>query len=136
VPAALPPGFPGAFIAAAGDQIGAPYVWGGGSFTGPTGGGFDCSGLVLYAAYVASGGHLRLPHYTGDQIHYGRPVAWVDRQPGDLVFFTYPGAGAPHHVAIYLGGDRILQAPRTGEDVRYGTLSEFPGQLMILRRLG
>jgi cell wall-associated NlpC family hydrolase len=52
------------------------------------------------------------------------------------VFFTYPGAGAPHHVAIYLGGDRILQAPRTGEDVRYGTLSEFPGQLMILRRLG
>ena len=64
----LPPGFPGALIAAAASQIGKPYVWGGGDFNGPTGGGFDCSGLVLYAAYQASGGRIRLPHYTGDQI--------------------------------------------------------------------
>ena len=69
LPANLPPGFPGALIAAAASQIGKPYVWGGGNFYGPTGGGFDCSGLVLYAAYQASGGRIRLPHYTGDQIH-------------------------------------------------------------------
>ncbi len=131
----LPPGFPGALIAAATKKIGAPYVWGGGSFTGPTGGGFDCSGLVLYAAYQASGGRIRLPHYTGDQIHHGRPIVWTAKQPGDLIFFSYRGAGGPHHVAIYIGGDKILQAPRTGEDVRYGTIGEFAGQDMTVRRL-
>lgn len=136
LPANLPPGFPGALIAAAAKEIGTPYVWGGGNFDGPTGGGFDCSGLVLYAAYQASGGRVRLPHYTGDQIHLGQPVAWTDKQPGDLIFFSYAGAAAPHHVAIYVGGDRILQAPRTGEDVRYGTIGEFSGQSTTVRRLG
>jgi cell wall-associated NlpC family hydrolase len=136
VPLNLPPGFAGALISAAAKEIGTPYVWGGGSFTGPTGGGFDCSGLVLYAAYQASGGSIRLPHYTGDQIHAGQSVAWGDKQPGDLIFFSYPGASAPHHVAIYIGGDRILQAPRTGEDVRYGTVAEFANQVMAVRRLG
>jgi hypothetical protein len=135
LPANLPAGFPGDLIAAAAKEIGTPYVWGGGNFYGPTGGGFDCSGLVLYAAYQASGGRIRLPHYTGDQITFGQPVSRDDKQPGDLIFFSYPGANGPHHVAIYIGGDRILQAPRTGESVRYGTISEFAGQTMTVRRL-
>lgn len=132
---ALPAGFAGALIMTAATQLGTPYVWGGGNFLGPTGGGFDCSGLVLFAAYQASGGRIRLPHYTGDQIHLGHPVAWSAKEPGDLVFFSYPGAGHPHHVAIYLGGDRILQAPHTGDVVRYGTLGEFSGQVMTVRRI-
>jgi cell wall-associated NlpC family hydrolase len=135
IPADLPPGFPGALIAAAAKEIGTPYVWGGGNFDGPTGGGFDCSGLVLYAAYQASDGRIRLPHYTGDQIHLGQSIAWADKQSGDLIFFSYPGASGPHHVAIYVGGDKILQAPHTGDHVRYGTISEFDGQVMTVRRL-
>ncbi|WP_425577319.1 NlpC/P60 family protein [Nocardioides endophyticus] len=51
--------------------MGKPYVWGGGNFEGPIGGGFDCSGLVLYAAYQASGGRIRLPHCAGDHVRYG-----------------------------------------------------------------
>ncbi|MEP9382902.1 NlpC/P60 family protein [Nocardioides cheoyonin] len=136
VPADLPPGLPGALIATAAKEIGTPYVWGGGNFDGPTDGGFDCSGLVLYAVYQASGGRIRLPHYTGDQIHLGQPIAWADKQPGDLIFFSYPGAIGPHHVAIYVGGDKILQAPRTGEAVRYGRIDEFSGQTMTVRRQG
>src|SRR3954447_22889686 len=136
LPANLPPGFPGALIAAAASQIGKPYVWGGGDFNGPTGGGFDCSGLGLYAAYQASGGRNRLPHYTGDQIRLGHGIAWSAKQPGDLIFFGYPGAGRPHHVAIYIGGDRILHAPRTGDVVRYGTIGEFAGEIITVRRLG
>lgn len=134
-PTDLPPGFPGALIAAATSQMGKPYVWGGGDFNGPTGGGFDCSGLVLYAAFQASDGRLRLPHYTGDQIRLGQGIAWHDKQPGDLVFFGYPGAGRPHHVAIYVGGDRILHAPRTGDVVRYGTIHDFAGEVVTYRRL-
>ena len=136
VPIDLPEGFPGAFIAAAASQLGLPYIWGGGNFEGPTGGGFDCSGLVLYAAYHASGGRIRLPHYSGDQIRAGRGIAWADKQPGDLIFFSYPGAGRPHHVAIYVDGHQILHAPRTGDVVRYGTIGEFTGEVMTVRRLG
>ena len=50
---------------------------------------------------------------------------------GDIIFYTYPGAAVPRHVVIYLGGDRILEAPQTGENVRYGTLSEFTGQTPV-----
>jgi cell wall-associated NlpC family hydrolase len=142
-PESLPPGFAGALITAAEKEVGLPYVWGGGTYTGPSGigsdgrgPGFDCSGLVLYAAYQASGGKLRLPHYTGDQIHDGTPVAWADKQPGDLIFYTYPGASEPHHVVIYLGGNKIVHAPQTGENVRYGTLSEFNDEIATVRRLG
>ncbi|MDA8298169.1 MAG: C40 family peptidase [Actinomycetota bacterium] len=138
----LPPGFAGAFIAAAEKEIGLPYVWGGGTYTGPSGEatdgrgpGFDCSGLVMYAAYQASGGKVRLLHYTGDQINETQPVSWANKQPGDIIFYTYPGASMPHHVVIYLGGDRILQAPETGQNVGYGTLSEFTGQAAAVRRI-
>lgn len=134
-PANLPPGFPGALIAAAAAQIGKPYVWGGGDFDGATGGGFDCSGLTLYAAYQASSGRVRLPHFTGDQIRLGIGVPVANKHPGDLIFFSYPGAGRPHHVVIYVGGDKILHAPRTGDHVRYGTISEFAGEMMTIRRL-
>ena len=129
-------GFAGDFIKAAASQLGKPYVWGGGNFDGPTGGGFDCSGLVLYAAYQASGGRIRLPHYSGDQIRAGTGIPFGKKLPGDLIFFSYPGAGGRHHVAIYIGGDRILHAPRTGDVVRYGTIDKFAGEVMSVRRLG
>jgi cell wall-associated NlpC family hydrolase len=142
-PANLPPGFAGRFIAAAEKEIGLPYVWGGGTYTGPSGQatdgqgpGFDCSGLVMYAAYQASGGAIRLLHYTGDQVNESQAVSWADKQPGDLIFYTYPGETVPHHVVIYLGGERIFQAPETGQNVGYGTLSEFAGQIATVRRLG
>lgn len=142
-PGRLPAGFAGAFIAAAEEQAGLPYVWGGGTYTGPSGigsdgrgPGLDCSGLILYAAYQASGGQLRLPHYTGDQIHDGQPVDWAAKQPGDLIFYSYRGNSEPHHVVIYLGGDRYLHAPQTGQNVGYGTLSDFSDEITTVRRLG
>lgn len=61
------------------------------------------------------------------------PCRW--KQSGDIIFYTYPGETVPHHVVIYLGGDRILQAPETGQDVGYGALSEFPGQTATVRRI-
>jgi cell wall-associated NlpC family hydrolase len=41
---------------------------------------------------------------------------------GGIIFYTNPGASEPHHVVIYLGGDRIPQGPQAGENMRYGTL--------------
>jgi cell wall-associated NlpC family hydrolase len=54
---------------------------------------------------------------------------------GDIIFYTYPGQSVPHHVVIHLRRDKILQAPETGQNVGYGTLSEFPGQTATVRRI-
>ena len=44
-------------------------------------------------------------------------------------------SGIRHPQVIYLGGDRIFQAPETGQDVGYGTLSEFGRQIASMRRI-
>lgn len=107
--------FPGQLAAAAAlRQIGRPYVWGGGSGTGPTGGGFDCSGLALHAWSKAG---ARLPHYTGSQFRQGLRVPFSRLRPGDLVFFG-GGVGDPTHVGVYLKNGIMVHAPKTGDVVR------------------
>lgn len=107
-------------------QVGVQYVWGGGSGRGPSRGipdaygsaldrvGFDCSGLMLYAY---SGAGVSLPRVSRNQFDAGRKVPVTDLRPGDLVF--YRNGGAPiHHVAMYVGNGRMVEAPYTGADVR------------------
>jgi cell wall-associated NlpC family hydrolase len=130
-----------AVIAAASRWIGTPYVWGGGDTHGPTGNGFDCSGLTLYAIFQASGGRITLPHYTQAQQDSpaGRPVPFDERQPGDLIFFTESGARDSHHVAIYYGTDSqghdlVLHAPTEGRTVTIEPL--WHGEHLDVRRYG
>ena len=102
--------------------LGLPYSWGGGNSSGPTWGtdgpvGFDCSGLALWAwAQVG----VFLPHYSGYQYRSGMHVSRGNLMPGDLVFWAYNTSdpGSIHHVAIYIGGGRIVQAPQTGDVVK------------------
>ncbi|MGW5440549.1 C40 family peptidase [Nocardia asteroides] len=136
-------GFGRAVIEAAYRWMGTDYVWGGGDVNGPTGGGFDCSGLTLYAIYQASGGELRLAHYTQSQQDdpTARIVAVADRRPGDLIFFTAPGDRDSHHVGIYYGRDEtgrdlLLHAPQTGEVVTLTPLSAWDGERWDVRRYG
>jgi cell wall-associated NlpC family hydrolase len=119
-------------LARAKKQLGVPYSWGGGTETGPTLGtvnpdgnsagltttGFDCSGLTLFA-WAKEG--FALDHYTGFQWFEGRPVARADLRPGDLVFYaTDPKDETTiHHVGIYAGNGRMIDAPHTGAKVRY-----------------
>lgn len=93
-----------AAIAWAKQQIGKPYRWGA---TGPNS--FDCSGLVQ-AAYGAAG--IKLPRTTATMIAVGSRVAQADLAPGDLLFPD------PGHVQIYEGGGMVIEAPRTGLNVR------------------
>ena len=76
-------------------HLGTPYVWGGAS---P--GGFDCSGLVMWA-FAQVG--VSLPHSSYAQYGSGVPVSRDQLQPGDLVFFD--GLG---HVGIYIGGGQFV----------------------------
>lgn len=108
---------------AANRMLGTPYLWGGGSAKGPTygsahgytGRGMDCSGLVLYA-YAQAG--IQLPHFALSQANMGKEVPVNQLQPGDLVGF---GADV-HHIGIYLGGGKIIEAPYTGSHVRISTI--------------
>ncbi|MET8155859.1 NlpC/P60 family protein [Sphaerisporangium sp. NPDC005289] len=95
-------------------KIGTPYVWGGGSRNGATKGGFDCSGLALYAWSRAG---VSLPHYTGSQFTRGSKIPFSRLKEGDLVFFG-GGAGDPTHVGIYLKKGMMVHAPKSGDVVR------------------
>jgi cell wall-associated NlpC family hydrolase len=110
------PAAPGAAtaVAAAESQIGVPYVWAGESPRGTPGdpsGGFDCSGLTAWAWGQAG---VSLPHYSGAQMADSTPVSLSDLQPGDLLFY---GPGGDEHVAMYIGGGEMIEAPYTGATV-------------------
>lgn len=99
------------------------YVWGGGNFNGPTGGGFDCSGLVLYAVYQASGGQIRLPHQANVQRTMGEPVDPGAMIPGDVIAFARSGSSFYHHIGIYIGNNQMIHAPTYGKPVQTTNLT-------------
>jgi cell wall-associated NlpC family hydrolase len=95
-------------IAQARRFLGTHYLWGGLSTWG-----FDCSGLV-WDVYRAHG--LTIPRDADPQFHHGTSVARADLRPGDLLFFGSPTYA--EHVAIYVGDDRMLEAPDSADRVR------------------
>ena len=133
-PAAGESAFGAAMVAAAEPELGLPYVWGGGDTHGSTGGGFDCSGLVLYAAYVASGGSLVLPHDSNVQGRVGTEVALglgstinlALLEPGDVIAFNLDGGSHFSHIGIYIGNGMLLHAshPGAGGGVKLESLTE------------
>jgi cell wall-associated NlpC family hydrolase len=132
-------------IARALSKLGLPYAWGGGNASGPTRGirdggvadrygdynkiGFDCSGLMIYAF----AGVRSLPHYSGYQYTSGRRVPLSQMRRGDLLFWG--GPGGIHHVALYLGGGQMVEAPQSGlrvrvAPVRYGGIMPYATRLV------
>lgn len=95
--------------------LGVNYVWG-----GETPSGFDCSGLVMYCYQKAAG--ISLTHYARTQYSEGKQIAKSALMPGDLVFFG-PTVEGIHHVGIYLGNDKFIHAPHTGDVVKISSLS-------------
>src|SRR4051812_3635035 len=108
-------------------QVGKPYVWGA---TGPDS--YDCSGLVQ-RSYAMAG--VQLPRTSREQARVGTPVALADLLPGDLLFWAYNPAdlATVHHVALYLGGGKIVQAPQPGEFVEVTSmwLSGYAGAVRV-----
>ncbi len=108
-------------IRAASQQIGDPYVWGG---VGPDG--WDCSGLTQWA-YKQAG--VKLPRTSQQQQKIGKAIPTDKAQPGDLLFNGSPA----HHVAMAIGGGKLIEAPRTGLKVRIRSYS--PGDFTNARRI-
>jgi cell wall-associated NlpC family hydrolase len=120
-------------VAAAMTALGLPYAWGGGDRNGPTKGirdggvadahgdynkiGFDCSGLVLWALFVASNGQIKLDHSSYTQAKAGSVVPLSQLQPGDLIVMS-----GGSHIAIARGDGTMVEAPESGSFVKVSPL--------------
>lgn len=92
-------------------QLGKPYLWGA---VGPDS--YDCSGLLQTAYRKGSG--ISIPRTTYDMLADTSlaPVNKNQLRPGDLVF------PSTEHVQMYLGGGKVVEAPRSGVPVRVAAL--------------
>jgi cell wall-associated NlpC family hydrolase len=111
-------------VARAHSQLGVPYIFAGGDENGRNAGGcndpiapcgetgFDCSGLVLFAW------HQNWAHYAASQYSEAGSFHPSPSQfkPGDLLFWWEDGGIG--HVAIYIGGGDVIQAPQSGDVVK------------------
>ena len=90
-------------------QLGKPYQWGG---TGPDS--YDCSGLVMRAWQAAGETIARV---AAAQYASGGHVPLSQLQPGDLVFLAThtDDPSTIYHVMMYLGGNKVVEAPYTGQ---------------------
>ncbi|MEO3773733.1 C40 family peptidase [Micromonospora sp. B9E7] len=97
-------------------QLGDPYKW---SEEGPDQ--FDCSGL-MWAAYRSPGAdYFDLPRVSRDQYAAtrSRTVPQSALLPGDLLFFASGSSWTTiHHVGMYIGNGKMVQAPTTGDVVK------------------
>ncbi|MCI2417245.1 NlpC/P60 family protein [Saccharopolyspora sp. K220] len=127
-------------------QLGVQYAWGGGTSRGPSRGirdggvadafgdyakvGFDCSGLMIYAF---AGVGIDLDHYSGYQYQSGRRVPLSEMRRGDMLFWQ--NGGRIHHVALYLGNGKMVEAPYSGSRVRvtavrYGGIAPYAVRML------
>jgi len=104
------------FAAAAAAVIGQPYRYGG---SAP--GGFDCSGLVAYAAEMAG---LHVPRTAAGQIMTGVPIDRRQLRSGDLVFMHL--SRKELHVGVAVDNSRFVHAPSRGGRVRIDSLDAPP----------
>jgi len=104
-------------------QIGDKYVFGASGLTY-----WDCSGLTM-RAFKSAG--VSLPHSSRAQYRYGKAIPRNQLQAGDLIFFGKPIS----HVAIYLGPNRMLHAPRSGSRVKIATMDMGRKPYIGARRL-
>lgn len=89
--------------------VGKPYRYGGADLHG-----FDCSGLV-YFIHQALG--VEVPRTAADQQVRAMPVRREDLAPGDLLFFRTGRGPRISHVGIYVGEQRFVHAPQSGQRI-------------------
>lgn len=79
---------------------------------------FDCSGFTRFVYKQATGKDL--PHSSRAQWAKVKRIKKSQARPGDLVFFFENGE---HHVGIYIGRNRMIDAPGVGDKVRVSPIT-------------
>lgn len=103
-------------------QIGDRYVFGADGMVY-----WDCSGLTM-RAYQAAG--VNLPHSSAAQSRMGKSIPFNQKKPGDLLFFGRPVS----HVGIYIGGGKMVHAPRSGSRVKIADASSLGSKRLVAVR--
>lgn len=97
--------------------LGMPYLWGGrGRFMRGAISSVDCSGLInlLYR-----GQGVVIPRDAHDQYLKSRKIPPSSLLPGDTIYLAKKEKPERMtHVVLYLGGNRFLEAPESGKNVR------------------
>ena len=113
-------------------RLGTPYAWAGGGYDGP-----DLGRRLARHRRRARQPGVRLRLLGADHVRLGarraststttRPRSTTRARctrrpgnflPGDLLFWSDGGIGAIHHVALYIGGGNVVQAPHSGDVVK------------------
>jgi cell wall-associated NlpC family hydrolase len=107
-------------------QQGKPYEWGAPTTHQDS---FDCSSLMLQA-YRSAG--ILLPRTSREQFKAGAMLPVQQAQPGDLLFWAYDPSNPAtiHHVAMYLGDGKIVEAQQTGVPVHIRPVSWTEAELV------
>lgn len=140
-------GFGGRVVKEALKWKGERYSWGGGTIEGPSAGfgkgtgviGFDCSSLVQYAVYHASNGKILLPRVSQEQVKKGKHVSSLKQaKPGDVIGFALNGPGNYDHIGVYMGGGKMVHAPKPGDRVKVSSVTDanYTSKPMNIRRFG
>ncbi|MET7450989.1 C40 family peptidase [Streptomyces sp. NPDC005574] len=95
-------------------QVGKPYQWGA---EGPRS--YDCSGLTSQAWDHAG---RSVPRTSQEQWARLKRIPLSELRPGDLVVY-FPEAT---HVALYIGGGKVVQAPRPGARIKVSPIAANP----------
>ncbi|KAM0747142.1 hypothetical protein T439DRAFT_336608 [Meredithblackwellia eburnea MCA 4105] len=110
--------------------LGVKYVWGG---TDPEKG-LDCSGLTQLCFKENK---IKIPRVSQDQAKVGKLILTLKKaQVGDLLFFGGGNGNYKdvHHVALFIGGNRLRHAPHTGSVVRDQTIWEEPSYIRRIEK--
>ena len=94
-------------------QLGDPYRAGG---AGPHS--FDCGGFTQFVFKRALG--VDIARTSWGQYEQVERIKTKDALPGDLVFFFEGGA---HHVGIYVGNGKMIDAPQPGKSISVNPIS-------------
>lgn len=107
-------------------QLGKRYQWGATTNQQDS---FDCSSLMVQAFRSVG---ITLPRTSRQQYRAGAMLPVEQAQPGDLLFWAYDKSNPTtiHHVAVYIGDGKIVEAPRTGIPVRIREIRWSDRELM------
>lgn len=97
-------------------QLGKPYEW---AADGPAT--YDCSGLTMRAWQHAG---ASLPHWSVGQYYQSNSIPLDQLRQGDLIFYAHDTSDPDsiHHVGIYIGDGKMVEAPYTGATVRISSI--------------
>ncbi|MDD3866202.1 MAG: SH3 domain-containing C40 family peptidase [Eubacteriales bacterium] len=115
--------------------LGTPYVWGSSSLSG-----MDCSGFTSWV-YRQAG--ISISRSSRDYPRIGTGVSYSNARPGDILVMDARRSGdgqlIPSHVALYIGGDKMIHASSSKRKVIVASVSSilnWGAKLITVRRIG